>query len=207
MGLVKSKLMPEASMYQTSVSHFPRLSVDELRIDAISHEDVTRVVQYFQRNRDFLAPWEPERAAGFYTEQGWKRRVLQLMELQKHQLAYYFLIAKQDSPHVLGVISYTSVMQYPSYSCTVGYSLDKAAQGQGIMRRALAATNQWLFDNVHIHRVCASYMPCNQRSAKVLEAVGFEYEGRARDYLLINGRWEDHILMAHINPHWRPKPA
>lgn len=74
---------------------------------------------------------------------------------------------------VLGVISYTSVMQYPSYSCTVGYSLDESAQGQGIMRRALAATNQWLFDNVHIHRVCASYMPCNTRSAKVLEAVGF----------------------------------
>ena len=194
-------------MYEPSVCDFPRLSVDELRIDAISHEDVTRVVQYFQRNRDFLAPWEPARTSGFYSEQGWKRRVLQLMELQKHQLAYYFLIAKQDSPTVLGVISYSSMMQYPSYSCTVGYSLDQAAQGQGIMRRALAATNQWLFDNIHIHRVNAAYMPCNARSAKVLEAVGFEQEVRARDYLLINGQWEDHLLMAHINPCWRPKSA
>lgn len=194
-------------MYEPSVSDLPRLSVDELRIDAISHEDVMRVVQYFQRNRAFLAPWEPARTSGFYFEQGWKRRVLQLMELQKHQLAYYFLIAKQDSPTVLGVISYTSMMQYPSYSCTVGYSLDQAAQGQGIMCRALATTNQWLFDNIHIHRVNAAYMPCNARSAKVLEAVGFEREGRARDYLLINGQWEDHLLMAHINPHWRPKSS
>ncbi|OOE93854.1 ribosomal protein S5 alanine N-acetyltransferase [Salinivibrio sp. AR647] len=194
-------------MYEPSVSDLPRLSVDELRIDAISHEDVMRVVQYFQRNRAFLTPWEPARTSGFYSEQGWKRRVLQLMELQKHQLAYYFLIATQDSPTVLGVISYTSMMQYPSYSCTVGYSLDQAAQGQGIMRRALATTNQWLFDNIHIHRVNAAYMPCNARSAKVLEAVGFEREGRARDYLLINGQWEDHLLMAHINPHWRPKSS
>ncbi|OOF28987.1 GNAT family N-acetyltransferase [Salinivibrio sp. IB872] len=191
-------------MSDPSISRFPRIIVDDLRIDAICHEDVTRIVQYFQRNRTFLTPWEPTRTDGFYTDQGWKRRVLQLMELQKHQLAYYFLIAKPASPQVLGVISYTSMMQYPSYSCTVGYSLDELAQGQGIMRRALSATNQWLFDNVNMHRVCASYMPKNEKSAKVLEAVGFEREGRARDYLLINGHWEDHILMAHINPRWQP---
>jgi ribosomal-protein-alanine N-acetyltransferase len=28
-------------------------------------------------------------------------------------------------------------------------------------------------------------------------------EGYARDYLMINGKWEDHIFTSLINPHWR----
>jgi ribosomal-protein-alanine N-acetyltransferase len=29
-------------------------------------------------------------------------------------------------------------------------------------------------------------------------------EGYARDYLLINGRWEDHVLTGIVNPDWKP---
>ncbi|MGL5537110.1 MAG: 30S ribosomal protein S5 alanine N-acetyltransferase, partial [Aeromonas veronii] len=34
----------------------------------------------------------------------------------------------------------------------------------------------------------------------LLERLGFEREGFARAYLMINGRWEDHILTSLINP-------
>jgi ribosomal-protein-alanine N-acetyltransferase len=29
-------------------------------------------------------------------------------------------------------------------------------------------------------------------------------EGYARDYLYINGCWEDHILTSRTNPDWKP---
>ncbi|KFN17466.1 hypothetical protein JM66_20365 [Aeromonas bestiarum] len=38
------------------------------------------------------------------------------------------------------------------------------------------------------------------RSGALLERLGFEREGLARDYLMINGRWEDHVLTARLNP-------
>ncbi len=38
------------------------------------------------------------------------------------------------------------------------------------------------------------------RCAALLERLGFEREGYARDYLMINGRWEDHVLTARLNP-------
>jgi ribosomal-protein-alanine N-acetyltransferase len=41
-------------------------------------------------------------------------------------------------------------------------------------------------------------MPRNARSAAVLQKLGFDKEGVARDYLKINGRWEDHILTALV---------
>jgi len=42
-------------------------------------------------------------------------------------------------------------------------------------------------------------MPKNTRSANLLKTLGFEQEGYAKNYLLINGRWEDHVLNALIN--------
>jgi len=50
--------------------------------------------------------------------------------------------------------------------------------------------------------VMAGYVPRNRRSAAVLRRAGFTVEGYARDYLLINGHWEDHILTAITNPDW-----
>ena len=42
----------------------------------------------------------------------------------------------------------------------------------------------------------ANYMPINFRSAKLLHRLGFTVEGYAKNYLLINNRWEDHVLTA-----------
>ncbi len=39
-------------------------------------------------------------------------------------------------------------------------------------------------------------MPENEASRKLLEKVGFQYEGYAREYLRIDGDWRDHLLYA-----------
>jgi len=51
-----------------------------------------------------------------------------------------------------------------------------------------------------VHRIHANYMPHNRRSGAVLRRLGFVVDGFARDYLQINGRWEDHVLTSLINP-------
>jgi ribosomal-protein-alanine N-acetyltransferase len=38
------------------------------------------------------------------------------------------------------------------------------------------------------------------RSRRVLEKLGFEYEGLSRRYLKIAGVWEDHIHYVMLNP-------
>ncbi|MFL7024755.1 ribosomal-protein-alanine acetyltransferase [Enterovibrio norvegicus] len=184
------------------INPFPCLSVDNLVVRAIQKADVARIVRYFQLNRTYLTPWEPLRSEGFFTYEGWERRVMQLVELQRHGLAYYFLIFEKDTDEIAGVITYNNIMQFPFHACNVGYSLAEDAQGKGFMRRALNLTNQWLFDNFNMHRIMASYMPRNTRSEAVLKAAGFQEEGHAKDYLLINGKWEDHTLTSLINPNW-----
>lgn len=68
------------------------------------------------------------------------------------------------------------------------------------MHEALEAGLAWAFGELDLHRVMANHLPRNQRSARLLQRLGFEREGYARDYLRIAGQWEDHVLTAKIRP-------
>ncbi len=70
------------------------------------------------------------------------------------------------------------------------------------MVEAVLAAVRFAFERLRLHRVMANYMPHNQRSGAVLRSAGFTVEGYARDYLLIDGRWQDHVLTAISNPKW-----
>lgn len=56
-----------------------------------------------------------------------------------------------------------------------------------------------------MHRIMANYMPHNQRSGNLLTRLGFEREGYAKKYLLIDGTWQDHVLTALMNEQWTPQ--
>jgi ribosomal-protein-alanine N-acetyltransferase len=71
------------------------------------------------------------------------------------------------------------------------------------MSEALTAAIPYVFQNVNLHRIAATYMPRNQRSGRLLKSQGFEIEGYAKDYLMINDQWEDHILTSRINSEWQ----
>ena len=49
-----------------------------------------------------------------------------------------------------------------------------------------------------LHRLEAACIPDNTASVRLLEKTGFRREGYARDYLCINGIWQDHLLYARL---------
>ncbi len=67
-------------------------------------------------------------------------------------------------------------------------------------QRQMCMRGSYMFNQFNMHRVVATYTVTNQRSAALLERLGFEKEGYAKSYLNIAGTWEDHILTALINP-------
>jgi ribosomal-protein-alanine N-acetyltransferase len=84
-------------------------------------------------------------------------------------------------------------------SCYLGYNLDGQEINQGYMTEALRKGIEIIFDEYKLHRIEASILPRNVRSAAVLEKLGFVNEGLSRDYLKINGKWEDHFHMVLLN--------
>jgi RimJ/RimL family protein N-acetyltransferase len=74
---------------------------------------------------------------------------------------------------------------------TIGYSIRVADQGKGYATEAVGAVIDALFDEAHLHRIVAGVDPDNVASKRVLEKIGFRYEGRSKDSVFVRGEWVD----------------
>ena len=105
-------------------------------------------------------------------------------------------------PEIIGFCNFSQIVRGPFQACYLGYHIDVAEEGKGLMSEAVQRAIQYMFEKQNMHRIMANYMPSNQRSGKLLQKLGFMIEGRAEKYLLINGQWEDHILTSLTNAKW-----
>ena len=64
------------------------------------------------------------------------------------------------------------------------------------MTESLLAVCEFAFGRIGLRRLEAACLPQNEASRGLLEKVGFQYEGYAREYLRIDGEWRDHLLYA-----------
>ena len=189
-------------------SSLAAMETDRLYVRLANEEDVDAIVRFNVENREFLQPFEPLRPAGFYEERFWRSQVRQnAAELQADRALRLFLFPKSDPDRVIGTANYTNIQRGVGQMCTLGYSLAEEWQGKGIMFEALEASLRYVFGALNLHRVQASYMPHNRRSGRLLRRLGFVVEGYARDYILIAGRWEDHVLTSLSNPGWEERPT
>ncbi|MBD1845285.1 GNAT family N-acetyltransferase [Cyanobacteria bacterium FACHB-63] len=183
----------------------PVLLTSRLIVRLLQQNDIAAIVRYYTENRAFLEPFEPLRPTNFYSREFWSQQIEKsLIEFGYDRSLRLFLFKKDDPRTVIGAVNFTNMSQGILYSCSLGYSLAEKEQGNGYMNEALQAAIQYVFNDLNLHRISANYMPHNRRSANVLKKLGFVIEGYARDYLLINGKWEDHIRSSLINENWRP---
>jgi ribosomal-protein-alanine N-acetyltransferase len=182
----------------------PVLETDRLILRLAARKDAAAILDFYVANKAFLTPVEPERVEGFYTLSFWQEQVEKArFEFSQAQSLKLCLFKKTDPNRILGKINFHQIQWGISHSCLLGYSLAEQAQGKGYMTEALKPALRFMFMDMNLHRIGANYMPRNQRSGNLLRRLGFVVEGYARDYLLINGTWEDHILTSLTNPAWR----
>ena len=77
----------------------------------------------------------------------------------------------------------------------IGYWIDREAAGDGVMPMAVAMATDHCFAN-GLHRIEINIRPENGPSIRVVEKVGFRYEGLRERYLHIDGDWRDHRVFA-----------
>ncbi|HEY4145586.1 GNAT family N-acetyltransferase [Pinirhizobacter sp.] len=160
--------------------------------------DARAVHAYRIENRAHLAPWEPLREDGYYTLEGARTSIVQWSSVSRAGVAWPFVIFEPDSGQMIGSFTFANIVRGVFQAAHLGYGLAAAWQGQGVMAEALRAGLQYAFGPLDLHRVMANYMPRNERSGQLLQALGFEREGMARGFLKIHGVWEDHVLTSKV---------
>lgn len=181
----------------------PALATERLLLRLARQEDVAAIVAYYRENRAFLAPWEPQRHEDFFTASYWAKEIdRRLRDFQGDRAASFFLF-ERDSNEIVGLLNFSNFVRGSFQSCNLGYSLARTRQKQGYMTEALQAAIAYTFAELQLHRIAANYMPRNLPSGRLLARLGFVIEGYAKEYLQINGRWEDHILTSRLDPSWK----
>lgn len=160
------------------------------------------VLDYYLRNREFLEPFDPLREESFYTLAYQRRALRRDAAMARRREGWAFYITRNAEPgKIIGRVVLSGVVWGSFCSCFLGYKLDKDYLNRGYMTRAVHLAVAWGFEQ-GLHRIEASIMPRNLPSLRVAEKCGFQNEGTSPQYLQINGRWEDHVRMAKLNPDW-----
>jgi ribosomal-protein-alanine N-acetyltransferase len=181
----------------------PIIISDRLSLRIAILEDIPEILRYFTTNKTYLTPFYPLWDDGFFTEEYWYYKVeSNFLEFLNDYSLKLFIYLKNNPFKIIGTINFTNFVRGSAHFCYVGYSLAELEQNKGYMTEALGVATQYVFQELNFHRIMAHYMPHNRRSGNVLKKLGFVVEGYARDYLLINGKWEDHILTSLINHYW-----
>lgn len=167
--------------------------------------DVPAVVDYYTTNRAHLQPYEPARPSLFYSQWYWHQQIEERIQQFYADRSLRLFLFERDRPAIIGVVNLNRIVRGFSQSATLGYNLAAQKQGQGYMGEALTLILPYAFETLKLRRIVAAYMPRNTRSGKLLQRLGFRIDGRARNYLQINGHWEDHILTSLVPAAFQPQ--
>jgi len=157
-------------------------------------------------SREFLLPWEPSWARDALTRPAYHRRLGYYAGEWRQGSGHAFFVLRTADNQLLGGLSLLNVRRGVAQTASLGYWIGRPHSRQGYMTEAISAALDFAFARLGLHRVEAACLPHNGPSRALLAKSGFREEGFARDYLKINGRWQDHVLFAILRDDPRPKP-
>jgi ribosomal-protein-alanine N-acetyltransferase len=175
------------------------LDTTRLTIVGINDIRISQLTEYFTNNIEHLksgggsVPQTEEQVQNVY--ENWFDSILDDREVR-------FFIILED--HIIGIVGVSNIVRGAFHAAYLGYNLAEAHQSKGYMTEALRVIIEFCFSALNIHRLMANYRPENTASERVLEKLNFVREGIAKDYLMVNGQWADHVLTSLTNIHWQP---
>lgn len=157
-----------------------------------------------EASRAFLTPWEPTWPADDLTRSAFRRRLRRYAEDQRSDQAYAFFLFRSSDETLVGGLTLANLRRGVAQAGSLGYWIGAPHAGRGYMTAAVSALIPYAFATLRLHRLEAACIPTNAASVSLLEKTGFVREGYAREYLCINGLWQDHLLYARLKDAKRP---
>jgi ribosomal-protein-alanine N-acetyltransferase len=162
-------------------------------IRLVRTRDARVLQQELLANRAWLQPWEatsPDGPISFDMRLG-IRRLLQ----QYRDGAGVPLVMEYDG-EVAGQLNVWGIARGSLASATIGYWVSERLAGRGITPTCVAMATDLCFEDLRLHRMEICIRPENIASLRVVEKLGFRYEGLRRRFIHIDGDWRDHYAFA-----------
>ncbi len=177
----------------------PIIEGDEVVLRTPQMTDFEEWAALRETSRAFLTPWEPTWPVDDLTRAAFRRRIKRYAEDLRTDTGYAFVIARYSDGALVGGLTLANIRRGVAQAGSLGYWTGLPFVRQGYMTAAVRALVPFAFNSLRLHRLEAACIPSNTGSIKLLEKTGFVREGYAREYLCINGVWQDHLLYGRLN--------
>jgi ribosomal-protein-alanine N-acetyltransferase len=176
-------------MLFVDLSTFPTLSTPRLLLRRITEEDTDRLL-LLRSDPEVMRYLDRAPAKS-------KEEVLALIRKIQGSLTLNegitWGIALKDNPALIGTIGFWRIIP-ERYRAEIGYLLDPAFQGKGLMQEAMEAVIRHGFVTLKLHSVEADVNPENAASIRLLEKNNFVKEAYFKEYHYYNGKFLDTVI-------------
>jgi ribosomal-protein-serine acetyltransferase len=182
-----------------------QLVVDaETGLELLEEQHAAELFALVDRNRESLREWLPWLDQNTSADQ---TRAFIRASLQQHANRNGFACGVRHRGALAGVIGLHAI-DWPNRSTGLGYWLDGAQRGRGLVTKSCAVLIDHLFGELGLHRVVVECAVGNVRSCAIPERLGFSREGVLRQREWLYDHFVDHVLYAMVSTEWserRPK--
>lgn len=179
----------------------PTLSEGAVTLRPIRVRDAKVLERELLENRTWLRTWE---ATNPYAPMSFDTRasIRSLLGYARSGSGLPFVIEYQGE--LAGQLNVSSITWGSLSSATIGYWVGKRFAGNSITPIAVALATDYCFSQLGLHRMEICIRPENAPSLRVVEKLGFRYEGLRRRFIHINGDWRDHFCFGLVAEEVKP---
>lgn len=171
--------------------------VGRVGIRVVHRRDAAVLRRLLTENREWLQPWEATFPGGGGVAPGtqsFRPAIRSFNRQRKLGNGITFVMLFDDE--VVGQLSLSDISAGALRSTSVGYWVSKHVAGRGVTPAAVALATDYAFAELRLHRVEICIRPENAASLRVVQKLGFRYEGLRERYIHIDGKWCDHESFA-----------
>ena len=169
------------------------LTHGDVRLRIVRIKDAKQLEKLVLGNREWLRPWEATNPEG-PTRFDIRGQIRGLLRQMDNQAGLPFVI--EYAGEIVGQLNVSNIVFGSVSSCVLGYWIAPEFAGKSITTTAVALATDYLLNIVGLHRVEIDIRPENNASLRVVQKLGFRYEGLKERYLHINNDWRDHFVFA-----------
>lgn len=173
----------------------PSLSDGDVAIRAIRVRDSKTVERLLLDNRAWLRAWEATYPGSSPVIDA-KMSIRNLLAHARAGHGLPFIIELQGEP--VGQLNVSGITYGSLSSASIGYWVAESAAGRNVTPTAVALATDYCFRTVRLHRIEICIRPENAPSLRVVEKLGFRYEGLRRRFIHIDGDWRDHYAFGLV---------
>jgi ribosomal-protein-alanine N-acetyltransferase len=181
------------------------LTGEHIILRALEDGDYESYKEVRERCHDWLVKWEPT-VDGVPMDttssiQQFQIRVSAFERGSQFDTSYGWGVFLHDGTFV-GEVSLGTIVRGPFQSALLGYWIDEDQAGRGLMPEAVSLVVGFALTVLGFRRIEVAIVPRNKASIRVVEKLGFYFEGISKEYIEVNGKREDHARYSMTPSRW-----